>query len=82
MVYVVIYCMLIIFLKGLVVTLLKTYVGGIRFLVDFPPIEFNPNNLPFFHSYKHSATDHVSFDVRLTPYPASGSQLVSITTLY
>jgi hypothetical protein len=77
--------MLIIFLKGLVVTLLKTYVGGIRFLVDFPPIEFNPNNLPFFHSYKHSATDHVPFDVRLTPYPpypASGSQLVSITTLY
>lgn len=62
--------------------LLFTHAGDNQFLVDFPPIEFNPNNLPSYHSYKYFAADPVSFNIKLTPYLASGSQLVSITTLY
>jgi hypothetical protein len=53
-----------------------TYLGNSRFIIDFLPQQFDPNNLPNYHSYKQTHTNPVSFDVTLTPYLAAGSQLV------
>ncbi|CAJ2631982.1 unnamed protein product [Trifolium pratense] len=55
--------------------LVMTYVGKNRFILDFLNQEFNPNKLPTYHSYYHFAVDPVTFNVTLTPYLASGSQL-------
>ncbi|GAU30497.1 hypothetical protein TSUD_18770 [Trifolium subterraneum] len=57
------------------IMLLMTYVGDNHFLLDFLPQEFDPNKLPSYHIYKHFAADPVSFNVTLTPYLASASQL-------
>jgi hypothetical protein len=59
--------------------ILMTYVGKSRFVLYFLPQPFDPNKLPNFHTYKHSHSDHVSFEVTLTNYLATGSQLVSNT---
>jgi hypothetical protein len=59
--------------------ILMNYVVKSRFVLHFLPRPFDPNKLPNFHTYKHSHSDHVSFEVTLTNYLATGSQLVSNT---
>jgi hypothetical protein len=56
--------------------ILFTYVGANKFVLDFLPDEFQPNKLPKYHSYKHHLADPFSFNVSLTPYLASGTELV------
>jgi hypothetical protein len=57
--------------------MLITYVGDNRFVVDVHPHELQPDSLPSYHTYRHFATDPVSFDVILTQDIATKSQLVS-----
>ncbi|WJX14334.1 DNA helicase [Trifolium repens] len=52
-----------------------SYLGNSRFVLDFLPQHFNPSNLPNYHSYKQTHSNPVSFDVKLTQYLATGSQL-------
>jgi hypothetical protein len=61
--------------------LLMTYVGNSCFLLEILPQAFNPNGLPSYHTYRHFHDDPRSFDVTLTQYLASGSQLVSFNKL-
>ncbi|WJX14332.1 DNA helicase [Trifolium repens] len=55
--------------------ILMTYVGKNRFILDFLPEPFDPNSLPTWHSYKYSHNEPISFEVELTNYLATGSQL-------
>jgi hypothetical protein len=57
--------------------LLMTYVGNSCFLLEILPQAFNPNGLPSYHTYRHFHDDPRSFEVTLTKYLASGSQLVN-----
>jgi hypothetical protein len=58
--------------------ILLTYFGEACFLLHILDQEFHPNRLPSWHSYRTYNTDLTSFDVDLTPYLVSGSQLVSL----
>jgi hypothetical protein len=56
--------------------LLMTYLGTSAFLLEILPQPFDPLNLPSYHSYRTFEADPTSFDVKLTAYHVSGSQLV------
>jgi hypothetical protein len=58
--------------------IMMTYVGNSSFFLQILPQPFYPYNLPSYHSYRTYHTDLTSFDVKLTAYLVSGSQLVSV----
>ncbi|KAK2394368.1 hypothetical protein QL285_056210 [Trifolium repens] len=55
--------------------ILMTYVRTSSFFLQILPQPFHPYNLPSYHSYRTFHTDLTSFDVELTAYLVSGSQL-------